>query len=69
MEGCLWSGRWTEASGTLYADKKGIKKAVQFYFEKYKNGNNDDVSMSSRKQFSRQHLTADLVEALEKMMG
>ncbi|MGB1205963.1 MAG: hypothetical protein ACPG5B_09965 [Chitinophagales bacterium] len=59
--------RQCEAGKTLeYNDKAGIKKAVQFYFEKYINKNIDTVNMNSRKQFSRQQLTADLVAVLEK---
>jgi hypothetical protein len=62
--------RQCEAGKTFeYTDKEGIKKAVQFYFEKHKNGKNDAVNMDSRKQFSRQQLTADLVQVLEKIIG
>ena len=60
--------RQCEAGKTFeYGDTEGIKKAVQFYFEKYQNENIATANMDSRKQFSRRQLTADLVAVLEKI--
>ena len=62
--------RQCEAGKTFeYDDKKGIKKAVQFYFEQYQNENNATANMDSRKQFSRQQLTKDLVAVLEQSIA